>query len=40
MRENDPDYIEKLAREQYGWIKSGEHLYWIQQPQSKATDGQ
>ena len=38
--ENDPDYIEKVAREQYGWIKNGERLYWIQQPQSKATDGQ
>ena len=37
--ENDPDYVEKVAREQYGMIKRGERLYWIQ-PQSEATDGQ
>ena len=37
--ENDPDYVEKVAREQYGMIKRGERLYRIQ-PQPEATDGQ
>ena len=33
--ENDPDFLEKVAREQFGMIKPGEHLYRITRPDAK-----
>jgi cell division protein FtsB len=27
--ENDPLYVEKVAREQYGFARPGERIYWI-----------
>jgi cell division protein FtsB len=30
--ENDPDFLERVAREKLGMIRSGEHLYRIRGP--------
>ena len=33
--ETDPDFLEKVAREKFGMIKPGEHLYRIKKPEVK-----
>ncbi len=34
--ENDLDYVEKVAREEYGMSRQGEHVYRLYSPQSEA----
>ena len=31
---NDPEFVEKVAREQYGMVRPGERLYRIRRPES------
>jgi cell division protein FtsB len=30
--ENDPDFLEKVAREEFGMVRPGEYLYRIKRP--------